>query len=248
MDYEYWIRIAKQYRIAYLSTYLANSRLHRETKTLSKQVEVHTEIVQMLQQQYGHVSPRWLYGLACVALTSKLMPNLQGLYHDGWASPYIRIFPPDTAHYESTLILQGTVPAQLLPLTLCLTLGNQPLHQAIIETSDFTLQTDWHPSGTSFSNSLPTELQITADKSICPQTAGLHQDQRMLSFRIKNLSLRSGKGPKEVIYSVWLSYLLLGVLPLLFLWKCLTINRTLPHAELGRKSRQLWHAIKSRAL
>jgi hypothetical protein len=32
LDYEYWMRIAKRFRIGYLGAYLANSRLHSETK------------------------------------------------------------------------------------------------------------------------------------------------------------------------------------------------------------------------
>ena len=38
MDYDYWMRVAKRFRIGQLSEYLANSRLHIETKTLSQRL------------------------------------------------------------------------------------------------------------------------------------------------------------------------------------------------------------------
>ena len=43
MDYDYWMRVAKRFRIGYLSEYLANSRLHIQTKTLSQRAEDFSE-------------------------------------------------------------------------------------------------------------------------------------------------------------------------------------------------------------
>ena len=130
MDYDYWSRIAKRYRIVYLSTYLANSRLHRDTKTLADQIAVHDEILHMLRRYYGRVSPRWLYAAACSTLTAKLMPHIQGMYHDGWASQWVRLFPPHTARDYPDLELQGIVPTRLLPLSLQVTSGNQVVHKS----------------------------------------------------------------------------------------------------------------------
>ena len=54
MDYDYWIRIAKHYgTLGYISDYLANSRLYQETKTMSKRLEAHEEILNVIRKHYG---------------------------------------------------------------------------------------------------------------------------------------------------------------------------------------------------
>jgi glycosyltransferase involved in cell wall biosynthesis len=86
MDYDYWMRVAKRFRIGYLDEYLAHSRLHVETKTLSQRVEFHEEILQTVKKHYGRVPVRWLYAYAHVWLTEQFMPHIQGVHADGWAS------------------------------------------------------------------------------------------------------------------------------------------------------------------
>lgn len=36
MDYDYWIRVAKKYKFTFIGDYIANTRLHSNTKTLSQ--------------------------------------------------------------------------------------------------------------------------------------------------------------------------------------------------------------------
>jgi glycosyltransferase involved in cell wall biosynthesis len=248
MDYEYWIRFAKRYRITYLSTYLANSRLHRNTKTLANQIAVHDEILYMLRQHYGQVSSRWLYAAACSTLTAKLMPYIQGMYHDGWASQWVRLFPPHTARDYPALELQGRVPTHLLPLSLHVASGEQVVHKMRVEVPNFTLHSIWQPQPLGSDRHPPSEIRITADKALCPQALGLHADQRNLSFQIRKLSLLKGNRQAWVLYTMWHTYLLLATLPVLFLWKCWRVNHTLPYHDLGNRGRQLWHYIKSRTL
>ena len=67
MDYDYWIRIAKQYgTLGYIKEYLANSRLYQETKTMSKRVEAHEEILNVIRKQYGrgNIPSKWIYAYA----------------------------------------------------------------------------------------------------------------------------------------------------------------------------------------
>jgi glycosyltransferase involved in cell wall biosynthesis len=67
MDYDYWIRIAKQYgTLGYLNEYLANSRLYLETKTLSKRFEAHEEILDVIMNHYGrgNIPSTWIYAYA----------------------------------------------------------------------------------------------------------------------------------------------------------------------------------------
>ena len=67
LDYEYWIRIAKQYgTLGYLSEYLANSRLYQETKTLSKQFEANEERLNVIRDHFGkgNIPPALIYAYA----------------------------------------------------------------------------------------------------------------------------------------------------------------------------------------
>lgn len=67
MDYDYWIRIAKHYgTLGYTSDYIANSRLYLETKTMSKQLEAHAEILNVIRKHYGrgNVPSTWIYAYA----------------------------------------------------------------------------------------------------------------------------------------------------------------------------------------
>ncbi|MDD1682673.1 MAG: glycosyltransferase [Methanoregula sp.] len=67
LDYDYWIRIAKQYgTLGHINDYLANSRFYRETKTLSKRVEAHAESLNVIRNHYGtgNVPSTWIYAYA----------------------------------------------------------------------------------------------------------------------------------------------------------------------------------------
>ncbi len=68
MDYEYWMRIAKRFKIGYLPEYLANSRLHPETKTMSRRFDVHKEIVKAVKLHYGYVPDSWVHAYTRVFL------------------------------------------------------------------------------------------------------------------------------------------------------------------------------------
>ncbi|MCU1244401.1 MAG: putative glycosyltransferase [Acidobacteria bacterium] len=65
MDYEYWLRLGLGgARFAHLPMTLAGSRLHRDTKTGLRQVEVHAEINGMLKGRLGVVPDTWLWSYA----------------------------------------------------------------------------------------------------------------------------------------------------------------------------------------
>ena len=68
MDYDYWIRIGKKYRVSYLPDYLATSRLHPDNKTLSRKVPVHGEILRRIHYHYGRVPARWIAAYSHVLL------------------------------------------------------------------------------------------------------------------------------------------------------------------------------------
>jgi glycosyltransferase involved in cell wall biosynthesis len=64
MDYDYWIRIGKCYpatKIAYLKgKYLANSRMHSETKTFRMQERHYEESMETAKRHFGFVSDSWI--------------------------------------------------------------------------------------------------------------------------------------------------------------------------------------------
>jgi glycosyltransferase involved in cell wall biosynthesis len=64
MDYDYWIRLSKRFSMAYLNIHLANTRLHREAKTVQQRNQMHREILQVVKSHYGAVSDHWIYSYA----------------------------------------------------------------------------------------------------------------------------------------------------------------------------------------
>ncbi|MCC6501668.1 MAG: glycosyltransferase [Deltaproteobacteria bacterium] len=79
MDYEYWIRIGKEYRVEYLpGEHLANSRVYAETKTLSRTPEAYEEGIKVVRKYYGKVPDAWFYGLAHYSAL-RSFPRLSGI-------------------------------------------------------------------------------------------------------------------------------------------------------------------------
>ena len=64
-DYEFWIRFARSYRMTRIQTPLAQSRMHRENKSLGRREEVFRETFTVLRMHYGYVPFRWIYAYLC---------------------------------------------------------------------------------------------------------------------------------------------------------------------------------------
>ena len=56
MDYEYWIRIAKRFKVGYMPEYVANFRVYPETKTMSRRLDIHREIIKVIHANFGYVT------------------------------------------------------------------------------------------------------------------------------------------------------------------------------------------------
>ena len=67
LDYEYWLRVGRTVPFRYLEEhFLAGSRLHADTKTLSQRVAVHQELVHVVKKYSSTPGPvlRWIKHLA----------------------------------------------------------------------------------------------------------------------------------------------------------------------------------------
>ncbi len=67
LDYEYWLRVGREIPFHYLDThFLAGSRLHEDTKTLSQRVPVHLELARVIKKYSPRPEPvlRWIKHLA----------------------------------------------------------------------------------------------------------------------------------------------------------------------------------------
>ena len=64
-DYDLWIRLSKDYDFVRLPQFLANSRMHRDTKTLGNRAQVYSECLAILRQHYGYAPFPWIYSSTC---------------------------------------------------------------------------------------------------------------------------------------------------------------------------------------
>ena len=72
MDYDYWLRVGREIEFHYLEgCYLAGSRLHQETKTLSQRVKVHQEILEVVLSHCSVPPDKWLLALAEVTVDAE---------------------------------------------------------------------------------------------------------------------------------------------------------------------------------
>lgn len=79
MDYDYWLRVGRSVRFDYLEdAYLAGSRLHDETKTLSQRVKVHEQILRVAMRHSPKPPVRWLLNLAHVIVEDEKVPIFPG--------------------------------------------------------------------------------------------------------------------------------------------------------------------------
>ncbi len=79
MDYDYWLRLGRHIRFDYIEDfYMAGSRLHGDTKTLSQRVKVHEEILQVVMRHGSCPPERWLLNLASVIVHDVKIPQYQG--------------------------------------------------------------------------------------------------------------------------------------------------------------------------
>ena len=77
MDYDYWVRIAKRGRVAYLPHRLAQSRLHPAAKTARLQREHQRASIEVVRRYFGSVPASWLCAYA-TAVVEPWVPSRHG--------------------------------------------------------------------------------------------------------------------------------------------------------------------------
>ena len=71
-DYDLWIRMAKAgFCFASIPQYLANSRMHRGSKTIYERDDVFHASMRLLQRHYGYVPFNWVFGYAAYRIDGR---------------------------------------------------------------------------------------------------------------------------------------------------------------------------------
>jgi len=83
MDYDLWIRLGRRFRIGRLHRFLANSRVHPETKSWSQREEMFREIYAVAERSFGRVSPQWRICRAYYWLVDRSWPLPRWLLWSG---------------------------------------------------------------------------------------------------------------------------------------------------------------------
>lgn len=248
MDYDYWIRVAKRFRVDHLNEYLANSRLHSDTKTLSGRMAMYEETLHTVKNHYGKVPTRWIYGYAKEYLGEKVTPNIRGIYGDGWACQRLGVFLRDGWERDLYLLVQGAIPQRLGPLRLRVEVEEFVVHEAVINGGAFSVRAQIWTSDKLPRSSDGPEVSIYADRSFPPDMLGITEDGRLRSFRVRKLSLVDNSGRRRVLYSTLRSWFMLFALPPVAMWKSLAINRRLPYEVFWKDLGKWWRYLKTSAL
>jgi hypothetical protein len=234
LDYDYWIRAARQFPMEHLGEYLANSRLHAEAKTVSRRADVYAEILGTVKRHYGSVPATWISGYVDAYLRDVLgIPQepsrIAGLHGDGWASPHLRVILPPRGRPYSYVAVRGRVSPHAHPVTLRIATGHQVVTEAALEAGTFSLKGRLPARQAEPPEGL--EVVLDADGTFVPRDLGTGAAARPLSYRIEKLWVGDDGGGELVLYSGWRARLFHLALPLLFRLKHLAINHRLPEAE-----------------
>jgi ADP-heptose:LPS heptosyltransferase/glycosyltransferase involved in cell wall biosynthesis len=201
MDYDLWIRLSECFRVDYVERFLANSRVHPATKTLSQTDAMLREIVGVVQRHYGVVHRNWRFEHArhawlrtigrvpliplriqeqMLALTEEYLHGDQvGLpYEDWWVGRRTAVTVDSGERGRVHLDCECT--PHLSPLRVTVSLGEELL--AVHEASQ--------PGRFDLTFELPAHAQprarvvLSTDRSFIPVVRGLNSDPRALSFRL----------------------------------------------------------------
>ncbi|MCQ6274867.1 glycosyltransferase [Bacillus sp. V3B] len=195
MDYDLWMRIAKQYTMGFIDDYLANARKHPSAKSVKNWLDIGLpEIFKTCIKHYGTVSNKWLtYYLKTNHSKGKLWiikrfkshsifknsPFIVKMnrYDDLWVPPNFRILiKVESQHPLYMLLIKGRNHHNFKNLSISVTVNGEKSQNYSITTRDFSLEIPV------YSNIADSVVNITSNKHIIPSDLGLSSDKRSLSF------------------------------------------------------------------
>lgn len=199
MDYELWLRIAKNHSAGFINDVLANYRLHDSSKTnLIWQETGVEEVFRMIRDNYGAgtVAGKWVAEFARYHWPKGVFwllnrykahrvfgssPELVAIdrYEDGWVPNVTRIViqSEDPGNPIQTLLLKGRHPLAHAVGTLHLTVSvNDNLLRVFeVPSSSFVLEIPIHSAA-------PSSIAIQTDEGISLQQHGFPEDSRVVGF------------------------------------------------------------------
>jgi hypothetical protein len=187
LDYEFWMRIAKKFKVGYLEDYLANARTHAESKTQTGTVRALREIMGTVQRHYGYVPLRWIYGYARAYADARYpySKGVIGIYPDGWASDRVAVLP-ERLSAATGMEISGVL--DHCPATITVRWGPEMLRaQRIDNAGRFSLGVVL-PRATK--DPEPREVEILCDTF----TRGERGDTRRLAYRNASIALTHENG------------------------------------------------------
>lgn len=252
LDYEYWMRLGKRFRVSYMPESLATSRLHGAAKTVAKRSEAHQEIIPIIQRHYSLVPLRIIYLYTYITLMEKLMPNVQGLYPNGWATPHVTILLRGNQAPCSSLRIEGYIRKKNKPFTLQVTVGARTVERQVSAPGAFSLWEELY----SDDDVQIDERETSGDYDLCGmgQNNSLSPEERHFSYRlargcayaIRKLTIVDGAGRHKVLFSKRVSFIFFVALPVLIIRNTLRINRRLSFREQIRTVLKLRRSVLSR--
>lgn len=227
LDYEYWMRIGKRFLIGYLPEVLATTRFHGGAKTVSKRKEAQEEVVMVVRRHYSFVPLRTIYFYSYMSLLEKLMPHVQGVYPNGWATSHVTIFLRGNQVSSLFLHLKGHIRNRKHPLTLRITAGGKTLERHVHASETFSLS-----EGLYGDDEIQIDAKVNRDSDGSIDTHALFHDEHPFSYRlargcnyaIRKLTIVDDMGRQRVLFSKRVTFVSLVALPFLIVRNTLRIN------------------------
>lgn len=250
LDYEYWMRIGKRFRIAYMPELLATSRFHGAAKTFVKTRELHEEIISTVQRHYALVPLRTIYLYTYVTLMQKLMPNVQGLYPNGWATSHVTIFLRNNQAKSFALLVNGYIRSKNHPLTFKLTAGEKSVEKQVVSQGRFILREQFFAADEALIDTEETAGRDRQYAEVEPSSSQSrpfsHRLTRGCGYTIRRLVIIDDAGCHKVLFAKRVTFISLLALPFLIVRNTLRINGRLCIREQVKSLLNLCRTVYSR--
>ncbi|WP_127578824.1 glycosyltransferase family 2 protein [Paenibacillus koleovorans] len=203
MDYELWMRIAKQAKLGFIDAMLANSRLHEEAKTVKQYFSIGLpECIRSSIKNFGAVSSHWVMQFLAHHLHEGpgwLIERLKAMhvfgptagirqsarYEDGWVPPRWRLeLEGKPSRPVDFLLIQGENNLHRLhgsvgKMHCTVTVDNRTVKKLELDKGRFNVKIPLPVS------SAAGHIEIRSHASLNPKRLQLSDDNRELSLLVK---------------------------------------------------------------